>query len=211
MTKDDIVTAEVNRLSSIDIVSEDMKTHVLEAAQMMGVAYLPQSKDFIQTYILSDVEYPTIKSKLSQALTELKVRLDNLAQRHNDQKKRNLDIKEKKLQIEEILEQRNKYSEIEIERLQIDIDSLEYQNQQNLFYVNQVYQEMLNWKQTVNELCIKMEKDHPSEVDFSDAKMEEMEAKITVWKRLNKQGLLEMTPSKLQAILSNPNAWNDKN
>jgi hypothetical protein len=69
------------------------------------------------------------------------------------------------------------------------------------------YKEAMGWKQCVEDIMKEGGYSSLDEVQWDNIRMGEMQGKIKLWGELQSKNLLEMTPSKLQAVLSNTEAF----
>ena len=203
------------RAQALAILPEKAKQEIVAASQYSSYFPNPITKDFQKKYILADLEFPTLESKLAQSMTELNVRIDNLFNDAYSYKKTELEAQELEVEIEE-LELQHKTAETPLQKRKIDIQiEKKLLEQQNKGYsLNKVklaamarYNEAMGWKGCVEELMQDIGVSDISEVDFTQVRMGEMKAKIKKWGELHAQGSLELTPSKFQAIESNKEAF----
>jgi len=209
--RDIAIISEETRAKSL-IIDEDKCKQIAEAASYIAVPFLPLSKEFINKFILSDIEYPTQEGKLVQVLMELQSRMNNLAQRSYEFKKTELEIEELKLDIEDIKSEHKDINRdrIKIDKLQLEIVNKQYMISQSHLVIEQVYTEFINWKQTVEDILKTLKVDSIQDIDFTKIKVAEIQSKIKIWKQLDAKRMLEMTPSKMNAILSDLESWNGK-
>jgi hypothetical protein len=207
------VQAERERMASVASDAQQ-KVTLISAANYTAVPFLPQSKAFIQKYILSNIEYPTLESKLVQALTELQVRMNNLAQHSLELQKMELTIEKHEIDKEQLGRDASESDHLEVRRLTVaskeldlEITGLKYRLVQTRAKMDQIYTELKNWKETVDELLANLGVSSPHEIDYTKVKLAEMEVKIKIWKQLKSQGHMEITPSQMNVILANPEAW----
>lgn len=207
---------EAVRADGLSLLSEDHRKEVVEGCAHLQMPYLPQSKEFIQKHILHDIEYPTPKAKLAQAVIELQVRLDALADHQYEWKKRSLEVEEvefKQIEIEILASKKigveKKHFELALEKMALDSSRLEYGMAKISYMAQHVYNEFKNWKEIIEDLLKELNVSSVQEIDFSDVKMEQMRGKVKQWRKMYNRDLLQMTEPKVHAILAHEDAWND--
>lgn len=207
------ISSEKERIDSLVLLNDDQKYLITDSVKFLAVPYLPMSYDFINKYVLAPVEYPTEESKLVQALTELSVRVQNLANRNYEYQKLLLEIEELEEDINEVSGDKSiseVRANIKIKKLRLEIANKNYLVGQARIVVSQVFEEFKNWKLTVEGCLKRMNRDSLDGIDWSKVKTAELDLKTKLWLDLNSKGLAELTPSRIQAILSNPEALNPK-
>ena len=158
---------------------------------------MPISKDFIKKYILNDTEYPLVESKLSQSATEMKSRLNQIVQANYDYNKALLEIQEFEVEIEEIGLDAKKSEK----RKEVEINKVTLEKKMKMYFVNsvkinleQLFEEFVNWKETVGECLAVIKKQCPDiknidDIPYESIRMVEMELKIKRWEQMSKAGM----------------------
>lgn len=216
------------RAQSLAILPDEAKKNIALASQYSGYFPNPITKPFMRKYILAKLEFPTKGSELSQSITELNVRVDNLFNDAYMFEKAKLESEQLSLEMEELNEELSKEAKDAIEagtldQVKLSIEDRKVMNKmklKNLEMGNKKhslkkielaamarYNEAMGWKGCVEDILKEMGKTSVEEVDFTLIRMEEMAAKIEKWGELHRQGALELTPSKFQAIESNKEAF----
>ena len=197
-----------NKAGELTTVLSDNKIAVIhDATKHLVAQYRARSKTFITKYILNPVEYPTIESKLVQALTELQVRLDNLATRAYDYQKLLLDIEDAELKLERI--KSGHYADPRAESVARRREELELKNMQyRMGFVkhtaDEVYQEFVNWKNVVEDCLKALGKTSVDDIDFKDVKDIELQTKAQIWAELVKKGFkTDWKPTEIPIVLDN--------
>lgn len=189
------------------VLSENKIAVIHDATRHLVAQYRARSKTFITKYILNPVEYPTIESKLVQALTELQVRLDNLATRAYDYQKLLLDIEESELRIERLENNAAadvKEQDIKLRRENLELKNMKYRMGFVKHTAEEVYQEFLNWKNVVEDCLKALGKTSVDEIDFKDVKDIELQTKAQIWAELVKKGFkTDWKPTEIPIVLDN--------
>lgn len=197
----ELLNIEVEKLKELVLVSEDQRKELVESAKYLPIPYMPISKNFIQKYILNNTEYPLIESKLSQAATEMKSRLNQIVQANYDYNKALLDIQELDVEIEEIdqdVKKSLKRKEVEINKKSLDKKMKLYTVNSIKINLEQLFKEFVNWKQTVEDCLSVIKEQCPNiktieEIPYEEIRMAEMQIKIDRWNKMDKAGM-DLTP-----------------
>ncbi len=203
------------RINDLAVLGDENKKQLMEAVKYTNYYPDPITKDFQRKYILSDLEFATEESKLAQSVTELNVRTDNLMNDAYTYKKTEFEIE--KLELEKSLKlQQISPSEYDAAVALVDSDllSLEIANKQVALrkiklQSNARFKEAMAWKNNVEDSLTALGKTSLEEVDLDQVRMNLMRAKIKKWGELYAEGSFEMTPSKLQAIESEKEAFDE--
>lgn len=207
--KHEIVKLDEEKVNGISLLSNEQKNNVMNALPFTSIPYFPISKDFIQTYILNDNEYPSIEGKLSQAATEMKGRFNRLIDANFDYEQKKIELEEIELDIKEIEENREiseKRKELSLRKKDLELKLKQYQIASLKASVEDTYREFMNWSNTVQEYFNVIKNEHPELNNHNDIPYEkirdlEMKVKINRWKQLALMGQ-ELTPS--QKVLFSP-------
>ena len=203
------------RATQLAILPEKARQEIVVASQYSSYFPNPITDQFMETYILSKLEFPTTGSKLAQSITELNVRVDNLFNDAYTYKKAELEAG--KLEIEmRILDRKRSKTEDELDAAlienEIELKALEQRNK--AYSLNKIklaamarFNEAMGWKKCVEKYMAEAGVTSLEQFDFNSVRMQEMQAKIRRWGELHVQGALELTPSKFQAIDANEDAF----
>lgn len=205
------------RATNLPILNEEAKTQIADACKYSSYFPNPITTPFMRKYILSKMEFPTKESELAQSITELNVRIDNLFQDAYTFIKTQLDVESAELDVEEAA-QRVKEAATDIERRRAELDAKRFQlelthKEKSLKKIELAamsrYKEAMGWKQCVEDIMDEGGYKSLEDVNWDNIRLGEMEGKIKLWGELQSKNLLEMTPTKLQAILSAPEAFSE--
>lgn len=207
---------EVSRANGFSLLNDEQRKEVIEGCGYLQMPCLPQSKEFIRAHILNDIEYPTTKSKLAQAIVELQVRVDSLAEHQHEWKKRSLDADEVEFKQKAIVQaveksigaERHKL-ELALEKTNIDASRLGYGMTKIHYMTQHVFNEFKNWKGVIEDLLKELNVGSVQEIDFSNVKMEQMAGKVRQWRKMYNRDLLQLTEPKVHAILAHIDEWSN--
>lgn len=218
------------RANQLAILPEEAKKQIAEATQYSSYFPNPITKPFMRKYILAKLEFPTKGSELAQSLTELNVRIDNLFNDAYTYEKAKLEAESLQLEIEELREQlKREIPDLEArEEVGYGLDDISIAakkliNQMKLKRLEQHnkahslkkielaamarYNEAMGWKGCVEDIMKEIGIESLDQFDFNQVRMDEMAAKIKKWGQLQARGMLELSPSKFQAIDSHQEAF----
>jgi len=199
--KKEFEIVEFDKISKISLLSEEQKTELMAGVKYHPIPYMPISKDFVQKYILNNVEYPVLEGKLSQAGIEMRSRFNNLVDSNFECERTKLDIESVELDIEEI-----KNSDKSAARKNLEIRAKELDKQMKMYRLVSVkqgvdgqYKEYLTWKKTVEDCLDIIKEGNPrikgiEDIPFERVRMVEMAIKVDRWRQLAEGGE-ELTPS----------------
>lgn len=201
--------------TSLAILPEAAQKNIQLACGYSSYFPNPITKPFMRKYILAKLEFPTKGSELAQSLTELNVRIDTLFTDAYSFEKAKLESEELDLEMQELTMAMEQEKD-ELKRAKLDVKirlkGLEVTNKRHS--LNKIklaamsrYNEAMAWKGCVEDIMGEMEVKSLDEVDFNSIRMDEMAGKIRLWGELQAKGALDMTPTKLQAIASNEEAF----
>lgn len=206
--KDEFSVVEYEKIGKIAMLSEVQKQELMDGVKYHPIPYMPISKDFVQKYILNNVEYPVLEGKLSQAAIEMKSRFNNLVESNFESERTKLDIQELELDIEEVREDSAKSEarkSVEIQRKELEKQMKMYRLVSVKQGVESSYKEYLTWKQTVEDCVSIIQEQNPEikcldDIPFDRVRMVEMMIKVDRWKKLSDLGE-ELTPSQKVFVL----------
>jgi len=212
--------------TALSILPDAAKQNIMESCKYSSYFPNPITKPFMRKYILAKIEFPTKGSELSQSLTELNVRIDNLfSDAYSFEKAKieaegsDLDIEKLNIEMEILKLGENpdqekiikcldllRNNEISQKQNQISLKGLEKSNKLHSLNKTKLaalarYNEAMGWKGCVEDIMGEMGVKTLDEVDFNSVRMDEMAAKVRKWGELQANQMLEMTPSKLNVIL----------
>lgn len=210
--------------NELTILPKEAMELITEACSYSSYFPNPITQDFMEKYILSKLEFPTLGSKLAQSLTELNGRIDNLFTDAYSYEKSKIEAEALEIDIELLGAERCELENDEsISALvkkaklakidnQIKMKTLDKNNKTvslnrvKLAALNR-YNEAEGWKGCVEKYMKEMGVTSLDQVDFKRIRMDEMDAKISKWGELSAANQLEMTPSKFNAIQDNIEAF----
>jgi hypothetical protein len=201
---------EEKRVDLIPLPKSDVEK-LAKSAKLTTYFGNPIGKEFINTYILSRMDFPTDQSKLSQCLLEFSVRYDNIVNEAYEVKKMSIEIEELEIEIEETDEfladeqsalMKKKYA-LRLERHRLDIANKKHGINRRKLNLHRQFNEAMAWQETAHDYLAKLGKASFDEIDWYHTRMGEMAGKIKIWGELQAKGMLEMTPSKHMAMDSN--------
>lgn len=196
---------EIDKVRGITLIGAEQKELVLKSVPLLAIPYMPITKDFIQDYILNDVEYPTMEGKISQAATEMRVRLNALVDHNYQFQMCELEKQELELDIEEI-KKNKKLSKprraIQVSKKQLELQMKAYRAHSIRQTAESTFTEFVHWMNTVEDGVAYMMKNHPeiksfSDIDFNKVRCLEMEMKITQWEQAATSGKQLTTPQQV--------------
>lgn len=203
-----------SRSQELAILPKEAQNQLVEASHYSRHLPNPITKPFMRKYILSKLEFPTKGSELAQSLTELNVRTQNLFNDAYMYKKAEIEVRKYEVEIAKLERKSKEGDDLEQAEALLDIELAKLEQNNKLVSLNQIklnamarYNEAMGWKGCVEEILKEMGKTSVDEVDFNQIRMDEMEAKIKKWGEMHAKGSLEITPSRLQAIESNSDAF----
>ena len=200
--KNEFEVAEYDKISKITLLSDEQKTELMAGVKYHPIPYMPISKDFVQRYILNNVEYPVLEGKLSQAAIEMRTRFNNLVESNFECERTKLDLQEIELEIADIQDDPNTSDarkEIALRRKELDKQMKMYRLVSVKQSVESGYKEYLTWKRTVEDCLDVIKEQNPrikdiDDIPFDRIRMVEMMVKVDRWKQLAEMGE-ELTPS----------------
>jgi len=206
--KDEFSVVEYEKVAKIAVLSEEQKQELMDGVKYHPIPYMPISKDFVQKYILNNVEYPVLEGKLSQAAIEMRSRFNNLVESNFESERTKLDIRELELDIEQIQSDPDKSEarkEVETQRKELEKQMKMYRLVSVKQSVESSYKEYLTWKQTVEDCLSIIQEQNPAiksldDIPFDRIRMVEMMVKVDRWKKLSEMGE-ELTPSQKTFVL----------
>jgi hypothetical protein len=207
--------ADRARINDLAVLSQENRTALQEAVKFTNYHPDPITAPFQRKYILSDLEFATEESRLAQSVTELNVRTENLMNDAYSYKKTELEIEklelEKQFKLGELEEPQYKrmLGGVEADLLELEIANKKVSLRKIKLQSNARFKEAMAWKQNVEESLSLIGKNSIDDVDLDKVRMELMRAKISKWGELYAEGSFEMTPSKLQAIKSEEEAFQE--
>jgi hypothetical protein len=199
--KKEFEVVEHDKISKISLLSEDQKSELMAGVKYHPIPYMPISKDFVQKYILNNVEYPVLEGKLSQAAIEMRSRFNNLVDSNFECERIKLEIQSLELDIEDI--QASDKSE---NRKALELRAKELDKQIKMYRLVSVkqgvdgqFKEYMTWKKTVEDCLDIIQQQNPrihgiEDIPFDLIRMAEMEVKVNRWRQLAEVGE-ELTPS----------------
>jgi hypothetical protein len=203
------------RATNLPILNEEAKLQIADACKYSSYFPNPITAPFMRKYILSKLEFPTKESELAQSITELNVRIDNLFQDAYTFTKTQLEVEEAQINVDEA-EEKAALAQSDIEKRKAELASKKAQlelahKEKSLKKIELTamarYKEAMGWKQCVEDIMAEGGYKDLDEVPWDNVRMGEMQGKIKLWGELQSKNLLEMTPSKLQAILANTESF----
>lgn len=203
------------RATNLPILDEKAKNQIADACKYSSYFPNPITAPFMRKYILSKLEFPTKESELAQSITELNVRIDNLFQDAYTFTKTQLEVEEARLNVDEASQKieeattdiERRRAELNAKKAQLELTHKEKSLKKIELGAMARYKEAMGWKQCVEDIMQEGGYKNLDEVQWDNIRMGEMQGKIKLWGELQSKNLLEMTPSKLQAILSNTESF----
>jgi hypothetical protein len=214
---------ERRKIEAIELLDNEQKLVLKDALKYQVIPYFPINQEFIQKYVLNDVEYPSIEGKISQAATEMKSRLGNLIQKNYGYIHALMDLEVAELDLQDLEEELaelkknvgkevdgKKIKESDIQRKQIHIVKKKMDIQNRQFGIagakngmEACYKEFLNWKNTIETYVEELRKEDPTikdhnDLDWDAIRCAEMELKIQKWQR---DMMLGKDPTPSQKVL----------
>ncbi len=200
----EVIAFEQSKINALSIISDEQRQILCQSAKFTAIPYMPISKPFIQNYILNNVEYPLLESKLSQSATEMKSRFNRIIESNFQFEKESLELQELELDLEDLKNQQvlpkgEKRLQIQISKKQLDIQNKKWRIISIKHDLDSTFKEFNNWYETINELIDGIKSQDPSIESFKDInydaiRMVEMAIKVKRWEILEKAGQ-ELTPS----------------
>lgn len=201
--------------TELAILPEAAQKMIMESCAYSSYFPNPITQDFMETYILSKIEFPTLGAKLAQSMTELNVRIENLFNDAHMYEK--ADLEAQKLDVEmRKLDRKIKAATDELDKEELEIEKLlkKAEQKNKIVSLNKIkltamsrYNEAVGWRGCVEKYMKDMGVESPDQIDFKRIRMDEMSAKIKKWGELAARDQLEMTPSKFNAIEDNQDSF----
>lgn len=201
-----LITIESEKINQISLLGEEQRAILNEAVPFTVIPYMPISKPFIQKYILNNMEYPLLESKLSQAAIEMRSKLNSLVDTQYQFQKTCIEIERLEVEKEEILEnksmsERKQKVEVADKDLEIKIRKFRVSGYQSS--MDSTFNEFKNWAETVKEcveviktLSVEANAKDPSvpvikeftDINFDLIRTEEMKIKTQRWLAMEAAG-----------------------
>lgn len=208
----ELIKIESDKINQISLIGEEQRSIIKESLQYTVIPYMPISKPFIQRYILNNMEYPLIESKLSQAAIEMRSKLNCLVDTQYQFQKCGIEIERLEVEKEEILNDHKmseKKQRVEVADKDLEIKIRKFRLQSYKSGMDTCFNEFKNWSETVKDCVdaiktasIEANRKDPNvpiindftEVNFDLIRTEEMKIKTRRWIAMENNGN-ELTPS----------------
>lgn len=203
------------RANELTILNESAKKELAEMTDYTNYHPNPITKPFMRKYILSKLEFPTAESELAQSMTELNGRVQNLYNDAYTHRKTELERAELEIELDQLegklTEEAAKEAKkkVTIEKTKLEIANKQVALDKIALTANARFEEARNWRSCVEDIKKELNVNSLDEIDFTKVRMDLMKGKIQKWGELYAEGSFEMTPSKLQAIESEKDAFQD--
>lgn len=166
----EVISVEAEKVNQISLLADEQRAIINESLKWTVIPYMPISKPFIQTYILNNMEYPLLESKLSQAAIEMRSKLGSLVDTQYQFQKTSIEIERLEIEKEEIQKQddiseRRKSVEVADKDLEIKIRRFRLSGYKSS--MDSTFNEFKNWAETVKE-CIDVIKSDSIEANKKD-------------------------------------------
>lgn len=203
------------RAGNLPILNDEARKSIVEATIYSGYYPNPITVEFIKQYILSAVEFPTPDGCLAQSVTELNTRVDNLFGDAYSFDKAKLEMRSALVNVKRAQKQLAEANdEIDKEDAQINIEKAMLEAAAKKASLKKIeltamarYKEAMAWKTCAEFFMEKAGYKSLDEVKWDDIRMKDMAGKIQIWGQLAARGKYEETPSKLAAVIANPEAF----
>jgi hypothetical protein len=208
----ELINVESEKINQISLIAEENKAIIKDSLKYTVIPYMPISKQFINKYILNNIEYPLLESKLSQSAIEMKSRLNNLVDTEYQFQKTGIEIQTLEVEKEEIAMNTalsEKRKKVEIAEKDLEIKIRKYRLTSYKSSMDSCFAEFKNWSETVKgcieaikEASVEANRKDPSvpiiteftDINFDMIRTAEMAIKVQRWQALEQMGA-ELTPS----------------
>lgn len=201
-----LISIESEKVNQISLLGDEQRALINDAVKYTVIPYMPISKPFIQKYILNNMEYPLVESKLSQAAIEMRSKLNSLVDTQYQFQKTSIEIERLEVEKEEILENRSmseRKQKVEVADKDLEIKIRKFRLSGYQSSMDTTFNEFKNWAETVKEcvevikvLSVEANAKDPSvpvvkeftDINFDLIRTEEMKIKTQRWLAMEEQG-----------------------
>lgn len=191
----DIVKGEEAKVKSLTLLDSEKREVIMGALPYTVVPYMPITTEFIENVILNDQEYPLLESKLSQSVTEMKSRINNLATSNYEYEKLQLEIEELEMDIEDVenSDVTEKRKEVKIKQLELEIRQKQWGLANLKNSIDSTFKEFKSWYTAVTDAVDAIKEVDKSvkcidDIQFDKIRMAEIKIKMQQWREFEKHG-----------------------